>query len=43
MHFLSINLISFHWSCGIVLVMAAPAQEMDSASRVKCRERYTKY
>ena len=30
MHFLSINLISFHWSCGIVLVMGALAREMDS-------------
>ena len=30
MHFLSINLISFRWSRGIVLVMASPAREMDS-------------
>ena len=33
MHFLSINLISFCQSHGIVLVMASPAREMDSASR----------
>ena len=32
-HFLSINLISFHRSCGIVLVMASLAREMDSAGR----------
>ena len=31
--FLSINLISFRRSCGIVLVMASLAQEMDSAGR----------
>ena len=33
MHFLSINLISFRRSRGIVLVMASPAWEMDSAGR----------
>ena len=32
-HFLSINLISFHRSRGTVLVMASPAREMDSAGR----------
>ena len=32
-HFLCINLISFRRSCGIVLVMASPVREMDSASR----------
>ena len=32
-HFLSINLISFRRSRGIVLVMASPAREMDSAGR----------
>ena len=31
--FLSINLISFRRSRGIVLVMASPAREMDSAGR----------
>ena len=34
MHFLSINLISFRRSRGIVLVMASPAPEMDSAAPV---------
>ena len=33
MQFLSINLISFRRSLGIVLVMASPAREMDSAGR----------
>ena len=33
MHFLSIKLISFRRSRGIVLVMASPAREMDSAGR----------
>ena len=32
-HFLSINLISFRQSRGIVLVMASPAREIDSAGR----------
>ena len=32
-HFLSINLISFRRSRGIVLVMASPAREMDGAGR----------
>ena len=32
-HFLSINLITFRRSRGIVLVMASPAREMDSAGR----------
>ena len=32
-HFLSINLISFRRSRGIVLVMASPARQMDSAGR----------
>ena len=32
-HFLSINLISFRRSRGIVLVMASPAREMDTAGR----------
>ena len=31
--FLSINLISFRRSRGIILVMASPAWEMDSARR----------
>ena len=31
--FLNINLISFRRSRGIVLVMASPAREMDSAGR----------
>ena len=33
MHFLSINLISFRQSCGIVLVMASSARKMDSTGR----------
>ena len=33
MHFLSINLISFRRSRGIVLVTASPAREMDGAGR----------
>ena len=32
-HFLSINLISFRQSRGIVLVMSSPVREMDSAGR----------